>query len=121
MTGDGWCVADSVPKLEYEETRNKAGAIVRAPEVAPGTGCGFRSEAELFLKLLPVEADDDLAVNDGGGGLGVHRHQLLYSVGVGADVLLGERDRVPYAGHTASAYAHGPCRKMSRMLEKPRT
>jgi len=27
-------VADSVPSLEYEETRNKAGAIVRALEVA---------------------------------------------------------------------------------------
>jgi anthranilate synthase component I len=30
----GGVVADSVPSLEYEETRNKAGAIVRALEVA---------------------------------------------------------------------------------------
>ena len=30
----GGVVADSVPKLEYEETRNKAGAIVHALEVA---------------------------------------------------------------------------------------
>jgi anthranilate synthase component I len=31
-------VADSVPSLEYEETRNKAGAIVRALEVARSRG-----------------------------------------------------------------------------------
>ena len=34
----GTVVADSVPKLEYEETRNKAGAIVRALEVARNRG-----------------------------------------------------------------------------------
>jgi anthranilate synthase component 1 len=31
-------VADSVPSLEYEETRNKAGAMVRALEVARSRG-----------------------------------------------------------------------------------
>ena len=31
-------LADSVPKLEYEETRSKAGAIVRALEVARSRG-----------------------------------------------------------------------------------
>ncbi len=34
----GGVVADSVPKLEYEETRSKAGAIVRALEVARSRG-----------------------------------------------------------------------------------
>jgi anthranilate synthase component 1 len=34
----GGVVADSVPSLEYEETRNKAGAIVRALEVARSHG-----------------------------------------------------------------------------------
>ena len=34
----GGVVADSVPSLEYEETRNKAGAIVRALEVARSRG-----------------------------------------------------------------------------------
>ncbi len=34
----GGVVADSVPELEYEETRNKAGAIVRALEVARSRG-----------------------------------------------------------------------------------
>ena len=34
----GGVVADSVPKLEYEETKNKAGAIVRALEVARSRG-----------------------------------------------------------------------------------
>ncbi len=34
----GGVVADSVPSLEYEETRNKAGAIVRALEVAGSRG-----------------------------------------------------------------------------------
>jgi hypothetical protein len=41
-----------------------------------------RQETELFAYPLPVEADDDLAVYDGGGGgLGVHLHQFPYSVG----------------------------------------
>ena len=34
----GGVVADSVPSLEYEETRNKAGAIVRALDVARNRG-----------------------------------------------------------------------------------
>ncbi|MDP9426794.1 MAG: anthranilate synthase component I [Actinomycetota bacterium] len=34
----GGVVADSVPSLEYEETRNKAGAMVRALEVARSRG-----------------------------------------------------------------------------------
>ena len=34
----GGVVADSVPPLEYEETRNKAGAVVRALEVARSRG-----------------------------------------------------------------------------------
>ncbi len=34
----GGVVADSVPSVEYEETRNKAGAIVRALEVARSRG-----------------------------------------------------------------------------------
>jgi anthranilate synthase component 1 len=34
----GGVVADSVPSLEYEETRNKAGAMVRALEVAASRG-----------------------------------------------------------------------------------
>jgi anthranilate synthase component 1 len=34
----GGVVADSMPSLEYEETRNKAGAIVRALEVARSRG-----------------------------------------------------------------------------------
>jgi len=34
----GGVVADSVPKLEYEETRSKAGAIMRALEVARSRG-----------------------------------------------------------------------------------
>ena len=34
----GGVVVDSVPSLEYEETRNKAGAIVRALDVARNRG-----------------------------------------------------------------------------------
>ena len=34
----GGVVADSIPKLEYEESRNKAGAILRALEVARSRG-----------------------------------------------------------------------------------
>jgi len=48
-------------------------------------------EPELFADLLAVEADDGLAVDDGGrGGLGLYLYQFPYRVGVGTCVLLGE-------------------------------
>ena len=38
LQADGGVVADSVPALEYEETRNKAGTIVRPLKVARSRG-----------------------------------------------------------------------------------
>jgi hypothetical protein len=41
-----------------------------------------RLKPELFAYPLPVEADDDLAVyNGGGGGLGVHLYQFPIASG----------------------------------------
>ncbi len=48
-------------------------------------------DPQLLAYLLFVEPNDDLAVNDGGGGgLGVDLDHLLYGVEVGADVFLNE-------------------------------
>jgi hypothetical protein len=50
-------------------------------------------EPELLAHLLFVEAYDDLAVyNSGGGRLGVDLDHLLHGVEVGTDILLGKID-----------------------------